>query len=64
MNIPEVTFAWQGGEPTLMGIEFFKKAIKFQEKYKKPGMQIYNTIQTNGILLTMIGANFSGKIIF
>jgi uncharacterized protein len=51
MNIPEVTFAWQGGEPTLMGIDFFKKAIKFQEIYKKPGMQIYNTIQTNGTLL-------------
>lgn len=51
MNIPEVTFAWQGGEPTLMGIEFFQKAIKFQEIYKKPGTQIYNTIQTNGILL-------------
>lgn len=51
INIPEVTFAWQGGEPTLMGIEFFKKAIKFQEIYKKPGMNIYNTIQINGILL-------------
>ncbi len=51
IKIPEVTFAWQGGEPTLMGIEFFKKAIEFQEMYKKPGMQIYNTIQTNGILL-------------
>jgi uncharacterized protein len=51
MKIREVTFAWQGGEPTLMGIEFFKKAIKFQEMFKKLGMQIYNTIQTNGILL-------------
>ena len=49
--IPEVTFSWQGGEPTLMGIEFFKKAVKYQEKYKKPGMQINNNIQTNGILL-------------
>ena len=48
---PEVTFAWQGGEPTLMGIDFFNKAIQLQEKYKKPGMQIFNTIQTNGTLL-------------
>ncbi len=50
-HIPEITFSWQGGEPTLIGIEFFKKAVKYQEKYKKPGMQINNNIQTNGILL-------------
>ncbi len=50
-TIPEITFSWQGGEPTLMGIEFFKKALMYQEKYKKPGMQIYNNIQTNGIVL-------------
>lgn len=51
VKIPEVTFSWQGGEPTLNGLDFFKKAIEYQQKYKKPGMQIYNTIQTNGILL-------------
>lgn len=51
IHIPEVTFSWQGGEPTLLGIEFFKKAVRYQEKHKKPGMKIYNTIQTNGILL-------------
>jgi uncharacterized protein len=51
IKVPEVTFSWQGGEPTLMGVEFFKKAIMYQNKYKKPGTQIYNTIQTNGILL-------------
>lgn len=49
VNIPEVTFSWQGGEPTLSGLDFFRKAIKYQKKYQKPGMQIYNTIQTNGI---------------
>jgi len=50
-RVPEVTFAWQGGEPTLMGIDFFNRAIHFQNKYRKPGMQIHNAIQTNGTLL-------------
>jgi uncharacterized protein len=49
--IQEITFSWQGGEPTLMGIEFFKRALKYQKKYKSPEMQVYNTIQTNGTLL-------------
>lgn len=49
--IPEVTFAWQGGEPTLMGRDFFEKAILLQKKYCRPGMVIHNTIQTNSILL-------------
>lgn len=48
---PQVTVAWQGGEPTLMGIDFFRKAIALQEKYKKPGMTFENTMQTNGTLL-------------
>lgn len=48
----EVTVAWQGGEPTLMGLDFFRKAIAFQEKYRKPGMTFENTLQTNGTLLT------------
>ncbi|HIK19465.1 MAG TPA: anaerobic sulfatase maturase [Leptolyngbyaceae cyanobacterium M33_DOE_097] len=47
----EVTVAWQGGEPTLMGIDFFRKAIALQEKYRKPGMSFENTLQTNGTLL-------------
>jgi len=48
----EVTVAWQGGEPTLMGLDFYRKAIKYQEKYRKPGMTFENTMQTNGTLLT------------
>jgi len=47
----EVTVAWQGGEPTLMGVDFYRKAIEFQEKYRKPGMVFENTMQTNGTLL-------------
>lgn len=49
---PEVTVAWQGGEPTLMGVDFYRKAISFQEKYRRPGMSFENTMQTNGTLLT------------
>jgi uncharacterized protein len=47
----QVTVAWQGGEPTLMGVEFYRRAIAYQEKYKKPGMTFENTLQTNGTLL-------------
>lgn len=47
-----VTVAWQGGEPTMRGIDFFRRALEFQEKYKKPGMIFENTLQTNGTLLT------------
>lgn len=53
-----VTFAWQGGEPLLMGLDFFKKAVELQEKYKKPGMQIQNTLQTNGTLIDDDWAKF------
>ncbi len=48
---PEVTIAWQGGEPTLMGLDFFKKAIELERKYLRPGQRAMNTIQTNGTLL-------------
>ncbi len=48
---PQVTVAWQGGEPTLMGIDFYRRAIELQEKHRKPGMTFENTMQTNGTLL-------------
>ena len=48
---PEVTVAWQGGEPTLMKLEFFKHSVDLVEKYRKPGQTIQHTFQTNGILL-------------
>ena len=49
-EIPLVTFTWQGGEPTLMGIDFFRKAIEFQKKYSG-GKNIENAFQTNGTRL-------------
>ena len=50
-RVPEVTFAWQGGEPTLMGLDFFRQAVALQQKYRKPGMTIHNALQTNGVTL-------------
>ena len=48
----EITFAWQGGEPTLLGIEFFERIVELQGKYQTPGRRIVNSLQTNGVLLT------------
>jgi uncharacterized protein len=50
-RVPQTTFIWQGGEPTLMGLDFYRKAVAYQKKYRKPGMTIENSFQTNGILL-------------
>lgn len=47
----EITFAWQGGEPTLMGLDFFERCVGIQQKFARPGMKITNTLQTNGVLL-------------
>ena len=47
----EVSIAWQGGEPTLMGIDFFRRAVEVEKKYARFGLRIENTIQTNGVLL-------------
>ena len=48
--IPVVTFVWQGGEPCLSGLDFYKKVVQLQQKYAG-GKQIANSFQTNGLLL-------------
>jgi uncharacterized protein len=60
-HVPQVTVAWQGGEPTLMGLDFFRRSIELQKKYAKPGTQIENTFQTNGILLNDQWCQFFGE---
>jgi len=45
-----VSFAWQGGEPTLLGVDYFRKAVEFQKKYAN-GKKIENAFQTNGTLI-------------
>ena len=47
----EVTITWQGGEPTLMGLDFFRHSIELVDRYRRPGQQVQHIIQTNGVLL-------------
>ena len=46
-----VNIAWQGGEPTLMGLGFYRRTMDLVEKYRRPGMTFLHTMQTNGTLL-------------
>ena len=48
---PEVVVGWQGGEPTMMGLDFFRRSVELAQRYRQPGQQITYTIQTNGTLL-------------
>lgn len=57
-STPSVTVAWQGGEPTLMGLDFFKRSIEFVNKYRRPGQQVEYTFQTNGVLIDDKWAKF------
>ena len=57
---PEVYFAWQGGEPTLLGVDFFRKAVALQKKFAR-GKMISNALQTNGTLLDDEWCRFLSK---
>jgi uncharacterized protein len=54
----EVVFSWQGGEPTLRGLDFYRKVVALQQKHARPGQRIENTLQTNGTLLDAEWARF------
>ncbi len=56
-EVAEVTFAWQGGEPTLMGLPFFRRVVELQQKHRGE-KRITNALQTNGTLLTDEWAEF------
>ena len=43
-RVPEATISWQGGEPTIMGLDFFRRSVEYAEKYKKTGMTIQYTL--------------------
>ncbi len=50
-NYKEIIFSWQGGEPTLLGLDFFRKVVELEKKYSTPHKKIENDLQTNATLL-------------
>ncbi len=56
-DVPEVMFNWHGGEPLVMGLDFYRKALEFQREFAGDKL-IHNTLQTNGTLLTPAWADF------
>ena len=63
-GMPEATFAWQGGEPTMLGVEFFQQAVALQKQYAPNGMKVVNAFQTNGILLEAEWGHFLSENAF
>ena len=59
-NVPQISFAWQGGEPTLLGVDHFEKVVELQTKYAE-GKRIENAFQTNGVLLDDQWCEFLAK---
>ena len=57
----EIEFAWQGGEPTLLGVDFFRNVIGLQRRHAPPGKRCRNSIQTNGVLLDDRWCEFFAK---
>lgn len=57
---PEIWFSWQGGEPLLLGLGFFRKVVALQRRHCPPGKRVCNALQTNGTLLNRAWAGFLG----
>lgn len=57
-QVEEVVIAWQGGEPTLAGLDFFRRGVELAERYRRPGQRVLHTIQTNGTRLDDEWARF------
>jgi uncharacterized protein len=51
LKFPLAGFAWQGGEPTLMGLDFYKRAVELQKQFGIAGQEVGNSLQTNAVLI-------------
>ncbi len=58
---PEVVFGWQGGEPLLAGLDFYRRAVALQAECAAEGQRVSNTLQTNGTLRVPARARISGR---
>ena len=52
------SFTFQGGEPTIAGLDFFRQTVKLQKEYARPNTEVFNAIQTNGYLIDEAWAEF------
>jgi len=59
-----ILFSWHGGEPTLLGLDYFRRIVELQGKHRPPGREIFNGIQTNGTLLDEAWFDFLGANAF
>lgn len=60
----QAAFCWQGGEPTLMGLDFYRQVVALQQKYGHPGQVVANSLQTNGLLINDEWARFLARYRF
>ncbi|MEF2071237.1 anaerobic sulfatase maturase [Consotaella aegiceratis] len=56
--MPEIWFNWQGGEPTMLGVDYFRRIVELEARYAPPGKTIRNALQTNGTLIDDEWAEF------
>jgi uncharacterized protein len=63
-GFPEAVFTWQGGEPTLAGLDFFQRVVEYEKKFGHPGQRVGNAFMTNGILVDEDWARFFAQYSF
>ena len=58
LRLPQTVFCWQGGEPTLMGLDFFRTAVSLMQRHGRGRQSVSNALQTNGLVLDRAWCEF------